>query len=227
MSSRNLAINSAASSAMKSSLVIMTLFAVFCAHAQGDEIADDRFGDDPAAITAKNLPLSPIKDGQVVIAAGLTFDLVKWTYGIFDPNKEIPDLAQDKDGKLTITLSPTPSDYFVTDDVMTVCWEKTAGEPRLHSYREIDYRFKDPAAHLKSVTVLSYDNMPFCICFGNMPVEAPGLWSDARLQMQDGRTEIDVGHVESGTGAFNSHAYFSVSADPPKLTRLTSGGRGR
>lgn len=208
-------------------ILILSSFALLCISIYADEIVDDRIGDDPNALTGKSLPLSPIKDGNVVVAAGLTFDLVKWRYGIFDPNKQVPDLTEGADGKLQVTLSPTPQDYFVTDDVMIVCWEKTGGEPRLHSYREINYRFKDPSAHLKSVAILSYDNVAFCICFGNMPVESPCLWSDARLQIVNGKTEIDVGQVESGTGAFNAHAYFSVSADPPKLTRLTTGGRGR
>lgn len=201
----------------------VVFFIFLCPIIEADQIVDDRINDDPQAILKKNLPIYPIKEGQIIIAAGLTFDRVPWTHGIFDPSKQIPSLINGANGTVHADLAPTPVDYFVTEDLMI----SFPSESKWHFYEMISYRFKDETAHLQSVSVLSYDNVPYCICFGNMPIEAPALWSGARLEMINGKPEIDVGQTESGTGAFNTHAYFEVRPEGPKLVSLTQGSRGR
>jgi hypothetical protein len=194
----------------------LVLFFILSQIASGQQVIQD-----------KDLPLSPMKLGQVVVTDSLEFDLLPWTKDkTFDPNKEMPYVVTSPDGKQTMGWETTPADYIVTDDEMLTILEPKAHDVIYHSVRILRYRKKHPWAMVDQVIVLSYDNNVFCICFGDYPSDTPACWSHANLEMSDrGKTELDVSQDESGTGAYNSLAVFEFSTEGPKLVRISQGGR--
>jgi hypothetical protein len=177
-------------------------------------------------IQKSDLPLSPLEHKQIVVAEGMDFTAVTSDDKVFDPNKEMPSVSSSANGRTVITWQPTPDKYIVTDDQLVQIIEPRKDEPLFHTIEAIRYREKKPWMLLTQVSVLLFDHHIFCIWENDLE-NSPADFSCGDILSTTGNhmPTLDVGQYESGTGAYNAHARFELSAKGPILVGISRGGR--
>ena len=182
------------------------------------------------SLSPKDLPFLPLKKEQVIAAEGMDFGVLHWDPNtLFDAAKGMPTLSGTSPSNNTVGWVTTPADYVVTDDIILSVRGKK--EDDFHHLELIQYKKKVDwvgSNFCTIVGVLCWDTKPFCIYARSDPDDDTEFSADSSLQYINGKLRLDVGQYESGTGADNSHAIFSLSASGgPQLIEFRYGGRGR
>lgn len=185
--------------------------------------------DTESFLSAKHLPIQPLKTKQIVITDGMDFTLLPWDrINGFDPTKEMPTWSGTGGETEKVAWVPTPSDYVVTDDAILRVKGKRPDE--FHFLRLIQYRerIERPSNFYTVLGLLCWDAIPFCAYCQDRQEENPPIHTDWTLDYDSSQLRIDLSQIMSGTGAYNTHALFTLDASKgPKLVKFTSGSRGR